>query len=90
MIRYTVRMAELLTDSQINQDNGDKLAVVCNILHMTEAELSRLKQANATKTARSIVRAFYPLEIRATMNPDSLDNAFRDAIHGKIFVLARY
>lgn len=80
-------MGEILSCSgELEGDKGDKLVDICDALKMTERELNRLKKENGTKTARSIIRALYPLEIRSTTDPDKIEDVLRDAIYGKIFV----
>ena len=54
---------------------------------MTEEELRRLIKLNGTKTARAIVRAYYPPSARMNFNTDDLTPEFRQAIRGKFLLI---
>ena len=66
------------------EGRGDKLAHACSILNVNEEDLKKWQRPNGTKTARTIVRAFYPPNTRANVITDEIDVNFRQAIHGNL------
>ncbi|CAF5198228.1 unnamed protein product [Rotaria magnacalcarata] len=64
-----------------DESKGDKLVRICNDLNMEERQLIRLQKENSTKTARAIVRAYYPAAVRNEIKPEEIDDNFRNAIH---------
>jgi hypothetical protein len=85
VIRYFIRMGALFSSNGEDEDKkADKLDKICTLFGMDENELCRLQKPNGTKTARALVRAFYPLNERAGITPDDIQPAVREAIHGNV------
>ncbi len=88
IIRYFIHMGELFSSNgEHEEQRGDILANVCTQLDMSEAQLHQLQKPNGTKTARAIVRAFYPPSVRVNVDLDDIQPAFRQAIHGKFLLI---
>ena len=66
---------------------GDKLAVICDRLNMDEEQLARLQKNNGTKTARSIVRAYYPVGARVNVSHEDVGADVRQSIHGRLLIV---
>lgn len=85
MIKYFVRIGEILNDShESNDTEGDKLVNICEKLGMNEEQLDRLQKSNGTKTARSIIRSLYPPDTRMNISHDDIEPDIRHAIHGTL------
>ncbi|CAF2146016.1 unnamed protein product [Rotaria magnacalcarata] len=64
VIRYFTRMVGIFScNGEDDESKGDKLVRICNDLNMEERQLIRLQKENSTKTARAIVRAYYPAAV---------------------------
>ncbi|CAM4767431.1 unnamed protein product [Rotaria magnacalcarata] len=84
VIRYFTRMVGIFScNGEDDESKGDKLVRICNDLNMEERQLIRLQKENSTKTARAIVRAYYPAAVRNEIKPEEIDDNFRNAIHVK-------
>ncbi|CAF4450948.1 unnamed protein product [Rotaria socialis] len=84
VIRYFTRMVGIFScNGEDDESKGDKLVRICNDLNMEERQLIRLQKENGTKTARAIVRAYYPAAVRNEIKPEEIDDNFRNAIHVK-------
>ncbi|CAF1505223.1 unnamed protein product [Rotaria magnacalcarata] len=82
VIRYFTRMVGIFScNGEDDESKGDKLVRICNDLNMEERQLIRLQKENSTKTARAIVRAYYPAAVRNEIKPEEIDDNFRNAIH---------
>jgi hypothetical protein len=81
-------MGKLLSsDGEDMEQRAEKLENIVEQLDMNEEQLRRLQKGNGTKTARAIVRAFYPPAARMNVNVDDIGPEFRQAIHGKFLVI---
>ncbi|CAF1639183.1 unnamed protein product [Rotaria sp. Silwood1] len=82
VIRYFVRMGLLFSsDGETEEGRGEKLIKICDQLNMTEEQLIRLQKPNGTRTARSIIRACYPLHTRVDALEEGIDDDIRQAVH---------
>ncbi|CAF0996739.1 unnamed protein product [Rotaria sordida] len=82
VIRYFVRMGELLSCAgEMEEGRGEKLIKICDRLSMSEEQLNRLQKPNGTRTARSIIRACYPLHARMDALEEGIDDDLRQAVH---------
>jgi hypothetical protein len=72
----------LSSNGEDEEEKANKLENVCTQLDMSEEHLRRLQKVNGTKTARAIVRAFYPPAMRMSVVVDEIEPEFRQAIHG--------
>ncbi|CAF1478379.1 unnamed protein product [Adineta steineri] len=82
IIRFFIFMGELFSSGgEGAEERGDKLLNACSILNVAEEDLKKWQKLNGTKTARTIVRAFYPPNTRANVITDDIDLNFRQAIH---------
>jgi hypothetical protein len=70
------------------EGRGEKLVNACSILNVEEQDLKRWQKSNGTKTARAIVRAFYPPNARANVTVDDINPDFRQAIHGNLLLFS--
>lgn len=86
VVKYFIRIGEIFSANDDEESRGDKLAIICERLNMTEEQLVRLQKANGTKTARSIVRAYYPPHVRLKLSPDNIEVNVRQAVHGSISI----
>ncbi|CAF4152050.1 unnamed protein product, partial [Rotaria sordida] len=59
----------------------EKLIKICDRLSMSEEQLNRLQKPNGTRTARSIIRACYPLHARMDALEEGIDDDLRQAVH---------
>lgn len=88
VIIYFRRIGEFLSSNgESEQDKDSELDDIYTVLSMTEQELYRLKLKNVTKTARAIIKALYPVEVRPTTDIDDIKTTVCDAISDKIFAL---
>ena len=81
-------MGQIFSDNREDDvSRRDKLAIISERLNMSDEQLARLQKANGTKTARSIVRAYYPVGARVNVSYEDVASDVRQAIHGKLFIL---
>ena len=81
-------MAEIFSSNgEAEENKGEKLATICDDLNIDERQLLQLQKENGTKTARAIVRAYYPPSVRVNIKPEDIDDKFRHAINDKFLHL---
>jgi hypothetical protein len=81
-------MGEIFSNNREDDvSRGDKLATICERLNMNEEQLARLQKTNGTKTARSIVRAYYPVGSRVNVSHEDVVSDVRQAVHGRPRIL---
>jgi len=82
-------MGEIFSDNgEGGEGRGEKLANACSVLNVEEQDINKWQKPNGTKTARAIVRAFYPPNARKNVTVDDIDSRFRQAIYGNLLVFS--
>jgi len=78
-------MGELFSyNGEDNEAKARTLDNLCKFFNVNEDQLLKLKKENGTKTARSLVRTFYPPSARVDITSDEVDVSLRQGIHGNL------